>query len=646
MNINDIKKMKIKRKLYSAAASVCLLIATSCSNGLDIVPDNVATIDHAFANTVEAEKYLFTCYNYLPNNGSIDGNVGLLAGDELWIPNFRNYFRAAAWTMIARGQQNSGEPAVNYWDGMNEGKDLFEALRHCNIFLENVSNTEKVRDLPIDKRARWIAEVKFLKAFYHYYLVRMYGPIPLIEKNIPISAPPEDVRVKRRPVDECVNYITTLLDESYQDLPLLITNKGDELGRITKPINRAVKARLLLMAASPLFNGNTDYNGFLGKDGEALFNPTYDEGKWKLAADAAKQAIEDAEASGNKLYYYQNPAFEMSDTTMTQMSIRGSVTERWNSEVVWGLSNSRANTMQQAGQPLLHADMGPSSAYASLAPTLKVVEQFYTHNGVPIDEDKTLDFRDIKRLRIATAAERVNFQVMYESARINFDRENRFYASTGFDGGKWLTADLPARKDYEAYTVKAKLGQISSGSVMGLFSETGYYAKKVVNWESTFAANSSIREYPWPEIRLAEVYLMYAEALNETSGPTADVHKYLDLIRKRAGLESVANAWQKYSTNPLKPTTKDGMRALIRRERLIELAFEGIRFWDLRRWKESVKEINTPVKGWDINQKDASAYYQVRTIFQQKFIAPRDYLWPIRLSELTVNPNLIQNPGW
>ena len=644
--MRKIKWAQLKCRLLTIALFLPVLFGGSCTNSLDIIPDNVATIDHAFANTVEAEKYLFTCYSYLPNSGTTEGNVGLLAGDEIWIPDFRNYFQAATWTVIARGLQNSGEPAANYWDGFQEGKDLFEALRHCNIFLENVADLSKVRDLSVDKRSRWLAEVKFLKAYYHFFLLRMYGPIPIIDQNIPISAPPEDVRIKRRPVDECVEYIGRLLDESYNDLPLVINNKNDELGRITRPINRAVKAKLLLLAASPLFNGNPDYASFTNKDGEQLFNTQYDEAKWKLAADAAKAAIDDAEAAGHKLYHYTTPEFQMTDTTMTQMSIRGSVTERWNDEVVWGLSNSRASTLQRAGQPLLHSNMGSSSAFASLAPTLKVVQQFYTRNGVPIEEDKTLDFTDIKRLRIATPAERVNFEVRYETAAINFDRENRFYASVGFDGGKWLTADLPARKDYDAYTVKAKVGQISAGSVMGLFSETGYFVKKIVNWESTFAANASIREYPWPEIRLADVYLMYAEALNETSGPVEDVHKYLNLIRERAGLEPVTEAWRKYSSNPLKPSTKEGMRAIIRRERLIELAFEGSRFWDLRRWKEAAKELNGPITGWDINQKDAAAYYQVRTIFQQRFVAPRDYLWPIRLMEMTVNSNLVQNPGW
>ncbi len=573
--MNKIKQFGLRNSSLVTIMIVCTFFGVSCKKFLDIVPDNVATINHAFANTVEAEKYLFTCYNYLPGSGSTNGNVGLLAGDELWIPDYRQYFQAATWTVIARGLQNAGDPAANYWDGMQEGKDLYEAIRHCNIFLENVSNLEKVRDLRLDKRNRWLAEVKFLKAYYHFFLLRMYGPIPIIRENIAISAPPEAVRIKRRPVDECVKYISELLDESYQDLPLVITNKNDELGRITKPINRAVKAKLLLMAASPLFNGNSDYASFENKDGEQLFNLQYDPGKWQLAASAAKEAIDDAEAAGHRLYYYTAiPGFEMSENTMTQMSIRGAITERWNDEVIWGLSNSRANTLQRAGQPLLYADMSINAAYASLAAPLKIVRQFYTKNGVPIEEDKTQDFSEISNLRMAAPEESVNFEVRYKTARINFDRENRFYADLGFDGGKWLTADLPARKDLEAYVVKAKMGQISAGSAFGLYSETGYFTKKLVNWESRFAANTSVREYPWPEIRLADVYLMYAEALNEVSGPVPDVHRYLNLIRARAGLEPVADAWQKYSTNPAKPNTKEGMRAIIRRERLIEMAFE------------------------------------------------------------------------
>jgi hypothetical protein len=103
-------------------------------------------------------------------------------------------------------------------------------------------------------------------------LFRAYGPIPIIDKNLPIDASIDDVRVKRRPVDEVVAYIAGLYDLAASKLPLTIQNEGSELGRLTKPIALSMKARLLVTAASPLFNGNPDYNSFKNKDGEALFN--------------------------------------------------------------------------------------------------------------------------------------------------------------------------------------------------------------------------------------------------------------------------------------------------------------------------------------------------------------------------------------
>ena len=642
--------MKIFKQKQSVIKHVYLFILalaivfSSCSDFLDIVPDNVATLDHAFSNTVETEKYLFTCYSYIPNNADIANNPAMLSGDEFWINEMRS---TNTWNIIAKGLQNTANPAANCWDGFDNGIESFKAIRHCNTFIENVGDLSKIRDLPLDKRIRWLAEAKFLKAFYHFHLLRHYGPIPIVDKNLPISAKPEELKVKRKPVDECVEYITSLLDECYDDLPTTILRETDELGRITKSINRAIKARVLLLSASPLFNGNPDYKNFLDKDGVMLFNPVEDINKWKMAADAAKEAIDVAEQAGNKLYYYTNPKFSMTDTTLIQMSIRGAVTERWNDEVIWGLSDRRANGIQKSSQAYLDKEWNYDDAQGLLAPPLKIIEQFYTFNGVPIEEDKLLDFNNYNKLRTATRAERVNFEERYETARINFDRENRFYASVGFDGGKWLTADLPAQIDYEALTVKGKKGQISSGEIMGLNSQTGYYTKKTVNWESVFRSNSTgMREYPWPEIRLADVYLMYAEALNEVEGPVADVHKYLNLIRERAGLNGVEESWTKFSTNPAKPNTKEGMREIIHRERLIELSFEGSRFWDLRRWKKAAEVLNAPITGWDVTQKESHAYYQVVSYFQQKFISPRDYLWPLRDDELSVNLNLVQNPGW
>lgn len=643
-------KFPVWRKIKIGGwVACCALLSASCNSFLDIVPDNVAVIDHAFSNAMEAEKYLFTCYSYLPGTGEPSGNIGMTAGDEIWL-NMPNHVPSPAWDYIAKGVRSADRSQPDWWKGSDYAFSLFMGIRDCNTFLENIEDTSKVADLTVDKRARWIAEAKFLKAYYHYYLLRTYGPIPIVDKNLPVSASPEAVQVKRQPFDDCVKYIVGLLDECNPGLPAVISNRQSELGRITKPINRAVKAQVLLLAASPLFNGNSDFSNYRDNDGVLLFNSEYDAGKWALAADAAKEAIESAEGAGHELFYYDDAPFEISETTKTQLSIRQAVCERWNDEVVWGRSGGRGRAgamLQQGCMPLLDAGMNINTVRGCVAPTLAVVKEFYSKNGVPIDEDKTLDFSEINELRVATADERYNFQEGYTSARINFDRENRFYADIGFDGGKWIMEYHPSRSDVDTYVLQAKKGQLGAGQVQGATSSTGYFTKKLVHWESGFGnTTTGVVEYAWPEIRLAEVYLMYVEALNEAEGPVSDVHHYLNEIRKRAGLGTVEDSWKKYSKNPAKPDTKEGMREIIRRERLIELALEGHRYWDILRWKLAPDYFNQPISGWDVSQSDAAAYYQVRTIYNRSFVAPRDYFNPIPNSEMNVNSNLVQNPGW
>ncbi|NQU51859.1 MAG: RagB/SusD family nutrient uptake outer membrane protein, partial [Bacteroidetes bacterium] len=150
---------------------------------------------------------------------------------------------------------------------------------------------------------------------------------------------------------------------------------------------------------------------------------------------------------------------------------------------------------------------------------------------------------------------------------------------------------------------------------------------------------------------LGDLYLLYAEALNEVkSAPDAEVYEYVDLIRERAGLAGVVESWSQHSTYSDKPSTKEGMRDIIKQERLIELAFEGTRFWDLRRWKDAEKYMNLPIKGWDIGGRGLG-FYNVTTVFPGPSdpVIPfefKDYLWPIREDEIIKNPNLVQNPGW
>ncbi|WP_233138232.1 RagB/SusD family nutrient uptake outer membrane protein [Mucilaginibacter sp. MD40] len=654
------KKMQVTRfkkiSLGFLVMLMCeLLSLSSCKKYLDIVPDNVATIDNAFTLRSEAEKFLFTCYSYLPKDGNPLFNAGYMTGDEVWTSLDEREFISNGWH-VARGGQNAAQPYFDAWNGLYSGGGpgdnygLFKAIRNCNIFIQNLEDKSKVPDLSLNERTRWLAEVKVLKAYYNFYLIRMYGPIPIIDKNLEISAPESQVRVKRAPFDDCVNYASGLIDEALPGLPNLITDKGTELGRITKPIALAIKAKLLLMAASPLFNGNPDYTGFTDKDGKQLFNPAFDQSKWTKAADAAKAAIDAAESAGFALYKFPGSPFKLSDTTLTQLTIKGAVTERFgaNTEQVWANPNSRTGDLQMYAMPRLTSSITVGSAREQLAPPLKIAEMFYTKNGVPISEDKTLDFSDKYSLRKATYDERFYIKNGFTTARINFDREPRFYADLGFDGGIWYKYDSPTNSDEGTFYVQAKSTDVAGANNFGWYNETGYFVKKVVDWNMTNGTNGAqYRDYPWPQVRLADLYLMYAEALNETlSAPNGTVYDYVNRIRTRAGIPTVQAAWSAYSNNPTKYTTKEGMRSIIQQERLIEMAFEGSRYWDILRWKKASEMFNQAITGWSIYQGTTADYYRVRTIFSQSFIAPRDYLWPLKTYDLTVNPNLVQNPGW
>ena len=540
---------------------ICLsLLVSSCEDYLELIPDNVATIDSAFSLRSTAERYLFTCYSWLPPHGSITGNPAFMAGDELW-PTLNN--GPTNGTSIALGQQTELSPLFNSWDGFG-----FKAIRDCNIFLDNI---DKVPDMKQDEKERWIAEVKVLKAYYHFWLMRMYGPIPIIMENQPISVDTEEAMVSRRPINEVVAYTVELIDESSAQLPLFIENPIDEMGRMTQPIALTIKANILTYAASPLFNGNTDYANLRNNDGTQLIDQTYSSEKWEQAAQASREAIESSHAAGHQLYKYtQSTAVgskAVSDITLIKMSIRNSVTERIeNTEIIWGNSNSEIDQTQLTPRGWDPKNI-PALLTGRYSPPIKLMDLFYSDNGVPIDEDKSYPFQ--KRYEIERAGEdqRYNVELDYPTVKLHLDRELRFYASVGFDGGHWYGQGKYDDKDM--WTIKSKNGQHTAVNNANFHSETSYWVKKLIHYKNVvYATNYSKERYAWPVFRLADLYLMYAEALNEANGPSGEAYQFINLVRERAGLKTVEEAWSTYSNNPNKYTTKEGLREIIQQERI------------------------------------------------------------------------------
>ena len=624
---------------------------SSC-NYLDVVPDNVATIEYAFRNRASCEKFLFTCYSYLPKHGDITYDPAMVSTDEGWFVT--SPYLEGPGRNIARGEQNVSDPYMNAWSGTDGLPALWDGIRDCNIFLENV---DLVYDLTPTEKKKWIAEVKFLKAYFHFYLFRMYGPIPIMDQNIPISASPDEVKVYREPVDEVIDYIAGLMDEAAQDLPEeREVIEGTEAGHINNLIAKSMRAKVLVYGASSLFNGNTDYVLLQDKRGKQLFPQSYDGEKWKRAADACKEAIDMCHAQGKNLYTNVDPQLtNVNDTFKIQTTYRQAICDRWNCELIWGGLNYDCNRLQKLSEARIVRMSGEQQTVVRTewGPTLKMVEQYYTSNGVPMDEDKEwlsnkwYENRYNIRPEVSSGKEKFYVKEGEKTVYLHYNREPRFYASIGFDKGIYFGNGYVKFPEDVKYADFVKGGVSAGVSMSDMVSITGYCPKKMHSYKNAQTQNSASFEfYPFPIMRLADLYLLYAEALNEYSGPNKEVFHYLDLVRQRANLEGVEDSWRKYSTSPGKPSSQDGLREIIRNERAIELAFEGEYFWDLRRWKQ-IQKLNEQPMGWNVNADTPESFYTKTTVSPVYVeFSTRDYFWPIQEKELTVNTNLIQNFDW
>jgi hypothetical protein len=655
----QFKNMKrINMKLTRLFVLGIILLTLASCDYLDIVPENVYTIDDMFADRYVAEKSLATCYWAFPRtHGDWNTNPAILGSMEAIVN--RDHRSSMNSMRIALGESSATSPVINYWNERGDGtRSVYAGIRDCNTFLDNI---EGVADLPRIEKDRMIAEAKLLKAYMHFRMICFYGPICPLRTSPPVDESTVGVQVYREKIDDCFLYVLDLMDEVIESeaLPPIIANPQTELGRFTQTAAYFIKAKALVYWASPLFNGNTDYNDFIDHNGEHFFNQTYNPDRWTQAAEACKQAIAYCEENGF------HRLFDTADFVITQPlspeylrmeTLRCAVANgnpRLNMELIWGNGGGTSPwDMMPVLQP--YTQNPPTGGRYSVP--LQTVEWFYSSNGVPIEEDRDwLNGEDSKYInrfkpRRSDEAHKKYIQLGEESASMNFDRELRFYSSLSFDRGKWYGNafnNSPA-DELDCLYPKARYGEYSNRQSATVYNATGYWPKKLLNFHSLFSdVNSFSSGYmSWPDMRYANLLLYAAEALNESKAqPDNEVYQYIDQVRKRAGLEGVTDSWSKYTENASKPTTKSGMRAIIQRERKIELAFEGQYHWDCRRWKTAPAELNRPIEGWTVSEADAEAYYQVFTVYTQKF-SLRDYFLPIPESDIINNPRLIQNPGY
>lgn len=601
----------MKMKILAILLAGGLLVSSGCSNFLDQIPNDVLTAEDIFQSKSYVDSYLAQIYANIPNElsqrqGEQFSGPWTAGSDEAkynWDFNYAKNLNLSTWA-------TTDGSVSNFWD------NFYKSIRNSTDFISKIDGANEA-EVNSAMKIRYKAEARALRAMYYFWLVRIYGPVPLVNTVLPVDAPLNEILLPRNTFDECIQFIVSELDLAYTDLPE--RPELDEYGRITRGMVKAFKVEALMLSASPLFNGNADMKELVNKDGTQLISQSYDAGKWKAAADAAKEFIDLFVPNTYDLYVQTN-----ADPFMqAYLSTKNVMSTEWNKE--WIFARPKSMNRSQYDKTPKHVGYTSNVQGAgALGVTQKMVDAYFMKNGLPINN--TLS----GYVQAGSSDFKAPFDVKARSTYNQWvNREPRFYVGVTYNRSYWLNQGSNTSEVITNMELSGNSGRKQSTSDV---SPTGYIVRKNV------VASSDDRGSV--QLRLGQIYLNYAEALNEYAPGNPDILKYLNLIRKRAGIPLYGSETGDIAA----PATQDAMRTAIRRERQIELAFENARYFDCRRWKTAASEFAGEVYGMNMFA-DGNAFYQ-KTLIETRIFRQRDYLWPIPNNEILKNELMVQNPGW
>ncbi len=655
------------KRIINKSIIGCLFLAgltlTSC-DFLDVVPDEYTSESDMTKDRQAALNYLYSCYGYLPQPNNGTSSLDLLTGDEVVTA-----FEHETFAAFPKGNYTASNPVISYWN------TLYQGIRQCFTFQDELNKGGNFSGLTDADRADYKAQVKFLLGYYDFLLTRCYGPIILVTSTPDATINPSNY-LPRTNYDVCIDSICSYFDQAAAGLVATRTGtRANEFGLATSVAALAMKAKTLLYAASPLFNGNsTFYADFKDKDGNALMPLTYDANKWVKARDAYKAAIDSAEAAGYHLYtrsdYKISANAYPSDPYVRCLRYMSTDYEQddepagTNCEVIFADARGEGSYGLQNKSMPYNWNNG-NNAWNGIAPTIAMLNRFYTKHGVPMSEDDSLDFSNPWQIVRVDSAHMNEAALKKQTMRFNLDREPRYYSWVAFENGYYeiLSASNNGAYSTGHFANTYSNGRITTGFYIGQncsrglntnslrsnnYSPTGFLNKKFVDPDIIKSA-TGLSEYhnrPWPVIRLAELYLGYAECCVET-GDLETARVYLNKVRTRAGLPTVEEAWSKYTANPNKPNTQDGLREIVRNERMNEFYLENQNFWDMRRWLLAEKYFNVKAQGMNIEATNMTNFAKPTEVtFERKFTSPANYLMPIPSDDMNKNTHIVQNPGY
>lgn len=583
----------MKRRIFIPGI-ITLLILGACQK-LDQEIITSTTFEQVTENYNYTKNRCASVYTVMQNGFEYVGG-GMMAAvtDEA-----EHTLETSAVQKFNNGAVNPNDNPNNVWPvfyaGIRRANQFLAASDSINLDLYKYDPSPTAQSTYLSRRAEiknWKYEVRFLRAYFYFELIKRYGGVPILTTAGSVD---DDLsKYKRNSLDECIKFIVDECDTTALILPAKYVQAADH-GRATKGAALALKSRMLLYAASDLYNNPSWAAGYSNPE---LIAATKGDraAKWQAAANAAKAVIDIASAAGYSLSSSYATLF--SPTTFT------------NSEVILCRRNGNSNTFEIANFPV-----GFDRGQGRTTPSQNMVDAYEVKvnatTAVPFDWNNPAHSANPYATSGATARDpRLALTVLRNGLSLQFGTVTRPIET--FIGG------LDGRPKAQA-------------------TKTGYYLRKYVN--NALNVSTSVNQtsnHAWVIFRLGEIYLNYAEALNEVSPGHADIKTYVDNIRKRATV-----------TMPVLPSglSQAEMRDRIRHERRIELAFEDHRYWDLKRWMLAPTVLGSPLRGVEITRNaDLTFSYKLINV-EDRVFEPKMYFYPIPQSEIFIT-KWVQNPLW
>ena len=553
-------------------------------------------------------------YTYMQNGFNFVGGSCLDAATDDAMSTVAN----ATVHRLARGYINMDNTIVSPWAnsfrGIRQACFAQHVLRDYTVKLPGRTPGETAA-----LKAQYYYEMTALRAHYEFTLLQYYGGFPIVDEAIAFDDR-QTADIARNSFSECVEHICELCDTAAAHLYVVAHNDNAALGRMTRGAALAIKAKTLLYAASPLYNraGNTNpLIGYTAADVPPAYPAVSD--RWRRAAHACMAVLTLQKDDGTPAYSLVNCPTPESWNTSNFLTGDGSVSE-W----IFIKTAAKSTTLEKRHYP-------PTISRGSgggTVPTQELVNAFCAADGS----------------RIAPPTD--------GQPTITEGREPRFYAFIAYDGCRTFDiyngATLVSRRNVFTHSGKGETKD-AIGAASDLSTTTGYYMAKFLYPQLNFTAKNVPSQYHlWPIIRLADIYLMYAEAMvcgydsfdTDPDGLGMTALDAVKAVRARAGFGAGDHFYDGITT------AADFMEQVVKCERRIELCFEGSRYFDLRRWMDAPTVLNRPVHGVQINYDGTTSEYNYFEADSDRSFSERMYFHPIAKSVLKTNPNIIQNPGY